>query len=306
MSALVWYVGDRSPSITETITIDGVAFDLSSSTVRFKMRAANSSTLKVDASATITSAANGQVRYDWASLDVDTAGDYLVWWEVTTAGKVQAVAEAFVEIRAHAPDSRVLCTRADVIRLVPGYSDDPNTDGILEDLIQAESQAWLDDTGRELVPISTGSSARSFDVGPQEVVTRKVWIGDANTPSTVEILDQTATTLETISTPNYVTMPRTRQAHEPIRSLWFPPSSTDPATLLSGYVVRVTGTWGFPSVPNDVRLAAARMVLVRYLVDATPTGSALSDALNEQGFDVAMAFASAQAIKRRIGRPLVA
>lgn len=310
MSALVWYVGNRSPSITETITIDGVAFDLSSSTVKFKARAAGSSTLKVDTAATIVSALAGTVRYDWAAADVDTAGDYLGWWEVTTGGKVQAVAEFFYEIRAHAPDSRALCSRADVIRLVPGYSDDPNTDGIIDDLIQAESQTWHTDTAREFVAIASGSSTRSFDVTWADARARAVRIGDAATISSVVIKDQSGTTLETVASGDRVSLGtrgnRTLQPWEPVTTLWFPPLSASAASIAAGYVVEVTGTWGFPAVPDDVRLSVARMVLVRYVTDAAPTGTRLADAINEQGFDIAMAFASAQAVKRSYSTPMVA
>lgn len=105
---LIYYTGDRNPSISETITVNGVAFDLTNSTVKFKMRAVGSSTLKVDAVAVVVSpATGGNVRYDWLAADVDTAGSYLAWWEVTTSGKVQAMQEALVEFRAHAPASPI-------------------------------------------------------------------------------------------------------------------------------------------------------------------------------------------------------
>lgn len=102
------YVGNKNPSITETITIDGVPKDLTGHTVKLKMRLANSSTLKVNADALVVSAVAGTVRYDWTGTDTDTAGNYLLWWEVTTTagGNVQDVGEAFVQILAHAPVSQ--------------------------------------------------------------------------------------------------------------------------------------------------------------------------------------------------------
>lgn len=106
MSHLVRYVGNRSPSITDTITSGGVAVDLTGSTVKFRMRAVGSTTLKVDSAATIVTPAAGTVRYDPAAVDVDTAGDYLGWWQVTLpGGNVQDTPEFLVEVRSHAPVS---------------------------------------------------------------------------------------------------------------------------------------------------------------------------------------------------------
>jgi hypothetical protein len=103
---LRWWVGNRNPSITENLVYDdGTAVDLTApaATVKFKMRAVGASTLTVDQAATIVDAATGQVRYDWAAVDVDTAGEYLVWWEVTVSasGKTQDYNEALIEIAAH-------------------------------------------------------------------------------------------------------------------------------------------------------------------------------------------------------------
>jgi hypothetical protein len=101
---LLFWVGNRNPSITETIRNDDLtSHDLTGQTVKFKMRAVGSATLKVNAAATIVSAAAGTVRYDWQSADVDTAAQYLCWWEVTTTagGFTQDMAEALIEFRAH-------------------------------------------------------------------------------------------------------------------------------------------------------------------------------------------------------------
>jgi hypothetical protein len=101
----LFFVGNQQPSITETITDEnGLPIDLSSDSVRFKMRPVGSITLKVDAAVSNTPGADGVVRYDWSITDTDTPGRYLVWWEVTnTQGEKQDLAEALIEFRAHGP-----------------------------------------------------------------------------------------------------------------------------------------------------------------------------------------------------------
>lgn len=97
------FIGNRSPSLTDTIRVDGSAFNLTDSTVKMQMRLVNSSVLKVDSAATIVDAASGQVRYDWAAADVDTQGDYAAWWRVTLPSTlVQDSPEFAVSVKAHA------------------------------------------------------------------------------------------------------------------------------------------------------------------------------------------------------------
>lgn len=96
------FVGQRSPSLTDTITVDDAAFNLTGSSVKLRMRLESSSTLKIDAAATIVNAATGQVQYDWAALDVDTQGDYAAWWHVTLPGGLTQDSQEFeVSIVAH-------------------------------------------------------------------------------------------------------------------------------------------------------------------------------------------------------------
>lgn len=96
----MWWVGDRNPSITDTITVNGVGVDLTVATVQFRMRAVGSATLKVDQPVTYKDAM-GVFRYDWGVTDLNTAGQWLVWVEVTVGGKVQTLWESLIEVRAH-------------------------------------------------------------------------------------------------------------------------------------------------------------------------------------------------------------
>ena len=97
-----FFVGNLSPSITEQVTSNGTPVDLTGASVRFRMRPMGSSTMKVDAAATIVTPSQGQLQYDWQAADVDTAGIYLAWWVVTfPSGKKQDVSEQVIEFQAH-------------------------------------------------------------------------------------------------------------------------------------------------------------------------------------------------------------
>jgi hypothetical protein len=142
---LVWAVGNRNPSITETITIDGVAVDLTASTVTFRARALGASALLVDAAATVVSAPAGTVRYDWTAADASTgllsASRFaLVWWQVTTSGKTQDVGEAVIEVRAHAPITAAYL-ELEELRATLGISATTHADPDVRAAINAASRA---------------------------------------------------------------------------------------------------------------------------------------------------------------------
>lgn len=61
---------------------DDVPIVLTGATIRFHMRTI-SGTVKVDAAATIITAANGIVQYNWQAADTNTIGTYQAEFEVT-------------------------------------------------------------------------------------------------------------------------------------------------------------------------------------------------------------------------------
>lgn len=245
---LVWYLNDRNPSITETITVDGVPFDLSSSTVKLKMRAVGSSTLKVDAAAVIVSAPAGTVRYDWAAADVDTAGQYLVWWEVTTSGKVQAVSEALIEIREHAPLTHVYVELEEMRQFLSmsGTYADPT----FRRAVMAASRAIDGLCDRRFWKDTDANQVRYYTPSSSGLVV----IDDLTTMTSLQVDQGGDGTFEETWTADteYVleplnaaadSRPYTRVEAHPAGAKWFP-----------GYPrsVKVTGRFGWPAVPAEV------------------------------------------------------
>jgi hypothetical protein len=85
--------GDRLPKLRMLLTDStGTIIDLTNATVKFRMRLAGASTLKVNSTA--TNVGSGIVEYPWAAIDTDTPGTYSAEWELTYSGGVQTVPTA--------------------------------------------------------------------------------------------------------------------------------------------------------------------------------------------------------------------
>ena len=185
-------------------------------------------------------------------------------------------------------DPRDLCTVADVVELVPGYSvgDDTATDALLQDLLTAESRDAMERTGREITPI-TGLNPRSFDVDYTVGRLRRLQIGDLKTVNGVTILNAQGATVQTVDMAGVVLEPRVREDWQPVGTLWFRPDATTPASLFYGNVVVVDAVWGFPAIPETVAKAVARLTVVRYLNDAVALGTRFSEAADRAEFNIA-------------------
>lgn len=197
--------------------------------------------------------------------------------------------------------SRDLCTLADVLGYVPGYQVEQPTDTKLQALITSESRSIHQETGREFRPIG-GADTRYFLL-VHTCRSGVVRIGDATEVEEVTLLDEWRADVGEVDVMQIVTLPSEREEWEPIRRLRFLPGST---ILRPGYTLRVTGTWGFPAIPADIREACAKRVILRYLTDVAAAGTAFADAIRESDINFAALFASAQQVVENYADPLIA
>lgn len=145
-------------------------------------------------------------------------------------------------------------------------------DDIVIDRINAASALIHRVADREFKPVGTNPQTRSFDlIAPRYGVppSNELRIGDlASAPTAVTIDGNVVTDLSTV-----VGLPRVRQEWEPIRRLRFGSAlGTYPAYwpgYWSGSVIEVTGTWGFPEVPADIREACIVTVAIWLSRDVT-------------------------------------
>lgn len=253
---LVWWTGNRNPSITETITIDSDPVDLSGSTVKFQMREVGSSTLIVDSAVSNSPGADGVVRYDWATNDVDTAGKYLVWWRVTTSGKTQDLAEAVIEIRDHAPLSNSYA-ELEMLKKTLQLDGTNFADLDIQRAIDASSRGIDWECGRRFYADTDATSVRYYTpdndacVHIDDLITLTSVLVDDDGDGTFDVTwtNNTDFTLEPLNAAAEG-WPYTRITRHPRSNLWLPnfPRS-----------VKVTGKFGWTEVPDQISQACSLM-----------------------------------------------
>jgi hypothetical protein len=258
-----------------TFTVGGVATDPTTVTVKIRDPAGTISTLGPVSGAT---GGGGIVRVSagvFNTIVPITAAGY--WYANFTGTGAAAAAEDF-EYRADPSgftsnwglSTRALVGLGEAKDWLQSQNIDTAEDLDLVRVINDISDRFHQEAEREFKVDGTNPQTRTFiaeplgntrpwyidgeyqgDINPTR---RRIKIGDmASAPTQVQLMDYDWTTvLETVALADITALPSPRRASEPITELEF---HSDVTSLASGMRVAVTGAWGFPSVPGDVRQA---------------------------------------------------
>lgn len=264
MSTITIYKDNQSPSLEDTISINGAPFDLTGSTVKLRMRPERSSTLKVDAAATIVTPASGLVRYDWVAADVDTAGVFEAWWRVTLAGgDVQETPRFQVVIDDPLASTNVnLFTIQELKNHLRSIKPtDTSKDAHLELLAQTVSDAAAAHTNhRWALEDATAKTFRYdesdgfLDLAPWDL--RSIDTVQVDTDISPVTLDASQFRKEPRNAPHgvYSHLDLYLGAGAASTSFW-----SDQQPGWAGREVRVTGSWGWETIPPSLKLAALEL-----------------------------------------------
>lgn len=266
--AVVLYQNNTSPSVTDVISVNGTAEDLTGATVSFRARDPRLSTTVIDNSANVTllnqTTTPGGVQWDPQASETATAyvsPPLVGWWHIVLAGgHVQDTPEFPVYILPHAEvSSSDLCTLNDFREISQIPISDRKRDQLVQNMIPIASDAITRYSRREFAPVAGTVTLRfqvdnlTVNLDPHDL--RSVSSVSLNPESSapITITSPTQYTLEPVGAPwgtyQYLRLSRTNLS-------WY---ST---TLINyGYaLVDIAGQWGFGTVPPAVKMACVRTI----------------------------------------------
>jgi hypothetical protein len=179
MDTFTIYTGSEGQTVSQQITRNGRPFDLTTSTVKFFLRLANSDVLKVDdENASVVDASSGQVSYDWDDTNLDEPGEYFGWWRVVQPDTSEIDSdEFFLIVRQHAPGVR---TRTGVIyefcrSIIPSTwgaleKDDNYGDALLQKRVEVQK-------AKLFVSPPTPENEEDLDIRIQQYVAKVTVLG---------------------------------------------------------------------------------------------------------------------------------
>jgi hypothetical protein len=172
-------------------------------------------------------------------------------------------------------DLTTLANVREFLRLTDATQND--MDALLSSFITQASDAIKDYCGREFKALSTASQARVFEYRGNGML----YFAPYDLQTCTSIVIDTHTTNPTTLTANedYYLKPRNKDAGvwEGIELVGFEPASRSSLNVRRPWrEVTVTGVWGFPTVPDAVRLACNQLVAWLYRQHSTVPGNDLA------------------------------
>jgi hypothetical protein len=291
MAAII-YKTNTSPSLFDTIKVNGQPFDLTSSSVKLQMRletAKAGDPLKIDAAAVVVAPTAGTVRYDWVTGDVDTAAEYVAWWRITLPStKVQDSDEFPVTVRDHGLQTANLCSLADVRSSLELPPSETTRDQLILELIPVASKMLMDYCEREFAPISTALTRR-LQVDQRLLGQTTINIVDlapfdlaAVTGAGVVMNPESSSPQTLVANTDYQLHPLQTDegVYTSLRLSNFINFTSDNMIRFGHILFDVTGTWGWPTLPPTVSEACSDSVSAWMRRDVSTLGLNLQDGMN--------------------------
>src|SRR5262245_13293266 len=215
-------------------------------------------------------------------VSLNASGYWYVRFEGTGAITAAEEHEAIVDPSEFTSDgglsTRALLTLAETKDWLQMNEIATGEDLDLVRVINAVSQRLHNEAEREFKVVGTNPQTRQIAIeqlakrepiyvdgdfrGYADRAARTVAIGDLASAAQVQIIDTDWTTvLQTVASGKYALKPLNRQPWEPATLIEFAP---DVIGLMLGYRVSITGNFGFPAVPEDLRQAALDSVAAFY------------------------------------------
>lgn len=247
-----------------TFTVGGGATDPTTLIVRVKDPGGTNTVVTENTPASLTPSSTPIARvsagiYKHAGIVLNDAGYWFVRFEGSGAAAATEESQAIVDpsefYESAQLGTRALVGLAETKDWLQQQNITTENDLELARVINDISDRFHYEAGREFKAVGTNPQARLLEVEPIGWRYGIVRVGDLAAVTTVEVLDTDwSTVVATVASTEYALWPLNREAWEPIRRIQF--NGTLATTQLrGGYRLRVTGTWGFPAVPGNVRQA---------------------------------------------------
>lgn len=165
-----------------------------------------------------------------------------------------------------------LCTLADVRAAEEAPSPDTSRDGLISSLITAASAAIIDEVDREFAPATNGLTRRF----PVDSWTLSLAPYDLRAATLVVLSPESSSPTTLSPTTDYELRPPSAPSgiYTSIRFSGYLGNllTSDTAFRMGHSIVDITGNWGFPAIPENVRRACVLTVLAWIRRDISALG----------------------------------